>query len=135
MPMIAPMKADAKPATKPTMTEIRAPSRNCENRSRPDSSVPIQCELEGGCMRCAKSKLLDASGSCGASRGPKMASSSTIAIVISPNAPSGRRPTVRTVRKAPRSQRESGLRSPPSSCATVSLETGIRWRARAGRGP
>ena len=60
------------------MSETRAPSRNCENRSRPDSSVPIQCALDGPAMRCAKSKLLDESGSCGARSGPRCAISTTI---------------------------------------------------------
>ena len=66
-------------------------------------------------MRLAKSKLLVASGSCGASAGPSSAIATTIAIVISPNAPSGRRPMARTARTAPSSQRANGPRSDPSS--------------------
>ena len=85
-------------------------------------------------MRCAKSKLLDASGSCGARSGPKREISTTTEIVTSPNAPSGRLPTSRTARTAELNERTSGLRSVPSSRATVSDETAISWAARAGRG-
>ena len=122
-------------ATKPTTSEMRAPSRNCESRSRPVSSVPSQCAA-GRALHAVREGEAARRRAAPAARAAvrRSPSRTTIAIVIRPNAPIGRRPIARTVARCRPSQPAERLAlGAEQACDRLRRDRHQRARTRGSR--
>src|SRR5437879_13552263 len=83
--MIRPIRSEHATTLLPTNKEIRAPQIRRERMSRPSSSVPHQCCVEGVCKRFGRSMC---AGSCGAIQGAKIAENTKMETSTTPMAAS-----------------------------------------------
>src|SRR6202165_2997668 len=84
--MMRPRRSEQATTLLPTNKEIRAPQIRRERMSRPSSSVPHQCCVEGVCKRFGRSMC---AGSCGAIQGAKIAAKTKMDTNTPPMAASG----------------------------------------------
>src|ERR1700682_6447025 len=84
--MMSPSKSEHATTLLPTNKEIRAPQMRRERMSRPSSSVPHQCCVEGACKRFGRSMC---AGSCGAIQGAKIAEKTKMDTNTTPTAANG----------------------------------------------
>src|SRR5450755_2831472 len=84
--MMRPRKSEPTTTLLPTKREMRAPQIRRERMSRPSSSVPHQCWVEGVCKRFGRSMF---AGSCGAIQGAEIAEKTKRVTRMTPTAASG----------------------------------------------
>src|SRR5260370_42573504 len=84
--MMRPSRSEHATTLLPTNREIRAPQIRRERMSRPSSSVPHQCCVEGVCKRFGRSMC---AGSCGAIQGAKTAEKTKMDTSKTPTAAKG----------------------------------------------
>src|SRR4029077_10617977 len=84
--MMRPSRSEHATTLLPTNKEIRAPQIKRERMSRPSSSVPHQCCVEGVCKRFGRSMC---AGSCGAIQGAKIAENTKTETSTTPTAANG----------------------------------------------
>src|SRR3954452_11143302 len=111
-------------ASTPASSDARAPYTTRENTSRPRSSVPMMCALDGPCRTALK---FVAAGSYGAMSGAKIAMRTNNVATQMPATASGRRPRRRSARRRVRTRGATAT----SIALIASAPAGSRRRRRS----